>query len=128
MKKLNASKTASTEFPPPSLEAAKPAAPAPAAGTPPAPAAPAATPAATPAPAPGAPAAAPAAPAAPVGLGGSAQEAWTNAAGQTIQATLIEVKGTQITLLMANGNKVPYELNKLSPASQKRVQELATKK
>jgi hypothetical protein len=122
VKKLNATKTASTEFPPPSLEAPKPAAPAPApapaAGTPATPATPA--PAATPP--------APAAPAAPVGLGGSAQEEWTNAAGQTIKATLLEVKGTQITFLMANGNKVPYELNKLSPASQKRVQELSAAK
>ena len=119
LKKLNGTKTASTDYPPPSLEAPKPAAaPAPAA-TP--------APAAMPAPAPAAPAAPEPAPTG-AGLGGSVQETWTNAAGQAIQATLLEVRGNQVMLLMANGNKVPYEISKLSPASQARVKELSEKK
>jgi hypothetical protein len=54
----------------------------------------------------------------------SASEAWTNSGGQAIQAKLLEVNGDQITFEMANGAKVPYAINKLSPSSQKRVEEL----
>ena len=50
-------------------------------------------------------------------------EAWTNSEGRAMQAALVEVNGEEITFLM-NGAKVPYQLNKLSPASQKRVEEL----
>jgi hypothetical protein len=106
LKKLNAAKTPSTEFAPPTAEAPKPE-------TKPA------TPPATHATTPPAPAAT-----GPVLIKDSASEAWTNSGGQAIQAKLLEVNGDQITFEMANGAKVPYAINKLSPASQKRVEEL----
>ena len=109
LKKLNAAKTPSTDFPPPAAEAAKPETK---------PATPPATPATTPP--------APAATTGPVLIKDSASEAWTNSGGQAIQAKLLEVNGDQITFEMANGAKVPYAINKLSPASQKRVEELKT--
>lgn len=114
LKKLNASKTPSTDNPPPSAEEPKPAAkPA----TPPEATPPAAAPMPTPAPE-------AAAAAGPVTIKDGALEAWTNSAGQAIQAKLLEVNGDQITFEMANGAKVPYAINKLSPASQKRVEEV----
>jgi hypothetical protein len=127
LKAANKTKTVSTEFPPPSLDApppaapAKPAAPATAAKTPPAPG--------TPAPAPGAPPATPpaaTAPAAPavILIKGAQMENWTNAEGRTIQATLAEVAADKVVFAMANGSRVEYEIAKLSDASKKRVQEL----
>ncbi len=109
LKKLNAAKTPSTEFAPPTAEAPKPETK---------PATPPATPATTTTPP------APAAATGPVLIKDSASEAWTNSGGQAIQAKLLEVNGDQITFEMANGAKVPYAINKLSPASQKRVEEL----
>ncbi len=84
------------------------------------PATPAAAPGAAPAPAP----AAPAAPAGPVAIKDPKPESWTDSQGRVVQATLVEVNGPQVTLQLANGNKVPFDLSKLSDASQKRVQEL----
>ena len=112
LKKLNTAKTPSTEFPPPAAEAPKPETK---------PATPPATPATTTTTPP-----APAAATGPVMIKDSASEAWTNSGGQAIQAKLLEVNGDQITFEMANGTKVPYAINKLSPASQKRVEELKT--
>ena len=95
---------------------AKATAPAAAPGAPAAPATPAA---------PGTPAATtPAAAAGPVAIKDAKPESWTNAQGQAIQATLVEVDGDKLTLLMANGTKVPYDMAKLSDASKKRVEEL----
>jgi hypothetical protein len=119
VKKLNASKTASTDFPPPEPDAVKPAVtPAPAATPPPAVAGKAA-------PAPGAPAATPPAPApvGPVVIKDAKLENWTNAEGKPLSASLVEVNGDDIVFLIG-GNKVPYSLSKLSAESQKRVEEL----
>lgn len=101
IKKLNISKTAATDFPPPSSDAVAPAAPAPPAkpGTP----APTVT--------------------GPVTIKDGKVESWTNADGKAIQAALLEVNGDEI-VFQINGNKVPYALSKLSAASQKRVEEM----
>jgi len=84
-----------------------------------------AAPAAPAAPAKGAAAPAPA-PAAmgPVAIKDAKPENWTNAKGQTIQATLLEVDGDSATLLLANGTKANVPVSSLAAASQKRVQEL----
>lgn len=103
--------------------AAAPAAPA-APGAPAAPAAPAATPGAPASPAPAATGAAPAVAAGPVAIKDAKPENWTNAQGRTIQATLLEVSGDQAKLLLANGQKVDIGVATLSPASQKRIEEL----
>ncbi len=119
IKKLNVSKEPSADHPPPDLAAAKPAATSPGTtvkvaekpGAPPGtPAKPGAAPAA-------------AAPAGPVAIKNPQSEAWTNAEGKAIQAALIEVNGDAIVFEMG-GNKVPYDLSKLSEASKKRVGEL----
>ncbi len=80
-------------------------------------------PAAPAAPAKGAAAPAPAA-AGPVAIKDAKPENWTNAKGQTIQATLLEVDGDLATLLLANGTKANVPVSSLAAASQKRVQEL----
>jgi len=102
LKKLNSSRTPATDFPPPSLEEIKPAI----------------TDNKTPKEAP-----APVAPAGPVTIKGAKVEAWTNTDGRAIQAALVEVNGEGVIFLL-NGAKVPYPLSKLSPESQKRVEEL----
>jgi hypothetical protein len=117
LKSANKTKTASVEFPPPSLaEAAKPAPAAPPAAKPGAP--PAAP--ATPAPAVPPPAAVPAV----ILIKGAAPENWTNVEGRTIQATLAEAGADKVVFLMPNGGRVDYDLAKLSDASKKRVEEL----
>lgn len=51
-------------------------------------------------------------------------ESWTNAKGQVIQATLLEVSADTATFQLANGSKAPVAINTLSPESQKKVAEL----
>jgi hypothetical protein len=120
LKKLNPTKTPSEDYPPPNPPAAKPA-PATPPGT-------TVKPAEKPGAAPGTPAkpaaaTPPPAPAGPVTIKNPSPEAWTNAEGKVIQAALVEVDGDSITFDMG-GNKVPYDLSKLSDASKKRVEEL----
>jgi hypothetical protein len=114
IKKLNAIKTPSADYPPPNpaaVAAAKPAAtppttkvkPAVKADVPPVPASTAV--------------------AGPVTIKNPQSEAWTNAEGKVIQAALVEVNGDAIVLEMG-GKKVPYDLSKLSEPSKKRVAEL----
>lgn len=88
------------------------------------PGAPATAPGAPAAPAPTAAGAAPAAAAGPITIKDAKPENWTNAQGRTIQATLIEANGDQLTLLLANGTKVPIAQSTLAPVSQKRADEL----
>ena len=107
LKKLNASKTPATDYPPPSMEEIKPAVTD------------NKTPAKDASPTP----TTPAAPAGPVAIKDAKVENWTNTGGVTIQAALVEVKDDSVTFLI-NGAKIPYALNKLSPESQKRVEEL----
>lgn len=76
----------------------------------------AATPAAAAAPAPAA--------TGPVAIKDGKPEAWTSAAGSTIQATLLEVDGDTASLATADGRKLSVPVSSLSPASQKRVEEL----
>lgn len=126
IKKLNATKEPSADFPPPNPDAAKPAAPATPPGTTVKPAekpgAPPGTPAKPGVDAPPAPAPAPV-PAGPVTIKNAQPESWTNSEGKTIQAVLLEVDGESITFEMG-GQKVPYDISKLSEASKKRVAEL----
>ncbi|MEZ0390536.1 MAG: hypothetical protein ACAI34_25880, partial [Verrucomicrobium sp.] len=98
---------------PPKADAAPAAAPA----TPAAPAAPGTTPAV-------APATAPAAAAGSVAIKDAKPENWTNAEGNTIQATLLEVKADTVVLQLANGTKVDYALANFNDVSKKRVEEL----
>jgi hypothetical protein len=122
LKKLNASKKPSEEYPPPNPAGAAPA------GTPPLPAGTTVKPAEKPGAPPGTPATpgspppAPA-PAGPVAIKNAQQENWTNAEGKVIQAKLIEVDGENITFEIG-GNKVPYQISKLADASKKRIEEL----
>lgn len=75
--------------------------------------------------APGAPAATAPVPAAgPVAIKDAKPESWTNAQGRTIQATLVEANGDQLTLLLPNGQKVPISQATLAPDSQKRAEAL----
>jgi len=125
LKKINTARTPSEDYPPPNpAAAAKPAVAATPPGTTVKPAekpdAPAGTPAKPGAAAPPAPAAAPAG---PVAIKNAQTEPWTNSEGKEIQAALVEVNGEAIVFEMG-GNKVPYELSKLSEASKKRVAEL----
>jgi hypothetical protein len=103
LKKINATKTASTDFPPPAMEEIKPAVVADPKKDAPAPAAPAS--------------------AGPVAIKDAKVEAWTNSENRAIQAALVEVNGDSVTFLI-NGAKVPYAISKLSPESQKRVEAL----
>ena len=110
VKKIASTKTVSTDFPPPSTEEVKPAMPAAADKTTP----PASTPAAP---------ATPAVAAGPVTIKEPKVENWTNSEGRAIQAALAEVNGDDITFIM-NGKKIPYSITKLSPESQKHVEDL----
>jgi hypothetical protein len=103
LKKLNASKTAATDYPPPSMEEINPAVTDTKAKDMPAPPAPAS--------------------AGPVEIKDAKVENWTNADNRAIQAALVEVNGDSVTFLI-NGAKIPYAIGKLSPESQKRVEEL----
>jgi hypothetical protein len=119
-KNANKTKAPLADFPPPSL--VEPAKPAPA--TPPATAkteTKPATPGATPAPP--APAPATAAPAIILIKDGK-PESWTNAQGQTMQATLAEAGADKVVFVMPNGTRMDYDIAKLSDASKKRVEEL----
>jgi hypothetical protein len=95
----------------PAAAPATAAAPAPAAGAPPT---------AAPAPTAGAPAPA----AGPVAIKDAKPENWTSAQGSTVQATLIEVNGDTVTLLIADGRKMSLPVSSLNADSQKRVEEL----
>ena len=50
---------------------------------------------------------------------------WTNKSGKKIEATLLEVKGDQAVLKMANGKTYNYPIANLDAESQKRVREFA---
>ena len=126
LKKLNASKAPSADYPPPAPAGAKPPTPATPPGTTVKPAEkPDASPGtpAKPATPPPAPAPAPTVPAGPVAIKNPQLENWTNAEGKAIQAKLLQVDGDKVTFEIG-GNPVPYEISKLSDASKKRVEEL----
>ena len=50
---------------------------------------------------------------------------WTNADGKTIRAGFGGIEGSNVVLKMPDGQKIPYPLEKLSPASQKQAKESA---
>lgn len=50
---------------------------------------------------------------------------WTNADGKTIRAGFGGIEGENVVLKMPDGQKIPYPLAKLSPASQKQAKESA---
>lgn len=53
-------------------------------------------------------------------------EGWTNTAGKTIQATLLEIAADKVVFLMANGTKIDYPIANLDAASKARLEALKT--
>lgn len=74
-----------------------------------------------------APAAAPAAPGVVV-IKDAKPEGWTNTAGKTIQATLLEIAADKVVFLMANGTKIDYPIANLDAASKARLEALKVAK
>lgn len=125
LRKLNAAKAASEDYPPPNPAPAKAPATPPGTTVKPAekPGAPPGTPAKPTAVTPPAPAPAPV-PSGPVVVKNPQAEDWTNADGKTIRAMVVEIDAEALTFQMPDGSKVIYEISKLSDASKKRAADL----
>lgn len=55
------------------------------------------------------------------------EEEWTSSTGKTIKATFVSLKGSQITLDLANGKQSSFPLTRLAQESQDRAHKLAGK-